>query len=104
MKLLIISPRWEKFPHWPFHMSLLGPLTVAGLTPAGWEIEYRDENAEPISLDEQADLVAVSAMTAQAARGYEIADAFRARGIPVVIGGRLYIRHDDKLFIYKVKA
>jgi len=87
LKLLIISPRWEKFRHWPFHMSLLGPLTVAGLTPEHWEVEYIDENARPGYAAASADLVAISAMTAQAAQGYEIADHFRARGVPVVIGG-----------------
>jgi len=32
-------------------------------------------------------MVGISAMTCYVKRGYEIADAFRARGVPVVMGG-----------------
>ena len=46
-----------------------------------------DENIEPIDFDLKADLVGISAMTCYVKRGYEIADAFRARGIPVIMGG-----------------
>ena len=76
MDLLFISPRWEKFKHWPFHMSLLGPLTVAGLTPAHHSVAYTDENVHPIDFDLTPDAVFISAMTVQAQRGYEIAEHF----------------------------
>ncbi len=46
-----------------------------------------DENIESIDFDLKADLVGISAMTSYVNRGYEIADAFRARGVPVVMGG-----------------
>ncbi len=46
-----------------------------------------DENIESIDFDLKADLVGLSAMTSYVNRGYEIADAFRARGVPVVMGG-----------------
>ncbi len=46
-----------------------------------------DENVERVDLTEEADLVALSCMTASAPRGYAIADRFRERGIPVVMGG-----------------
>ena len=42
---------------------------------------------EPVDLDAPADWVAITAATASAPRAYEIADAFRARKIPVVMGG-----------------
>lgn len=87
MELLFISPRWEKFPHWPFHMPLLGPLTVAGLTPGAHAITYLDENVEPIDFTLQPDAVIISAMTVQAQRGYEIAAEFTRCGIPVIMGG-----------------
>jgi radical SAM superfamily enzyme YgiQ (UPF0313 family) len=46
-----------------------------------------DENIEPIDFDLNADLVGLSAMTSYVKRGYEIADRFRSRGVPVVMGG-----------------
>ncbi|MFC1853899.1 B12-binding domain-containing radical SAM protein [candidate division CSSED10-310 bacterium] len=87
MDLLFISPRWEKFKHWPFHMSLLGPLTVAGLTPAPHAVTYIDENVQPIDFDLRPDAVIISAMSVQAQRGYEIAQKFKAAGIAVIMGG-----------------
>ena len=44
-------------------------------------------NIEPIDFELKADLVGISAMTSYVKRGYEIADAFRERGIPVIMGG-----------------
>jgi hypothetical protein len=35
----------------------------------------------------KADLVGISAMTSYVKRGYEIADRFRSKGVPVVMGG-----------------
>ncbi len=60
---------------------------LASLTPPGVEIHLVDENVDPVNLEEPADLVALSCMTASAPRGYEIADHFRERGVPVVMGG-----------------
>ena len=42
---------------------------------------------EQINLADRYDLVAITAMTAQAPRAYQIADAFRQRNVPVVMGG-----------------
>jgi radical SAM superfamily enzyme YgiQ (UPF0313 family) len=60
---------------------------LASLTPPGVRIHLVDENVEPVDLAEPADLVAISCMTASAPRGYQIADAFRDRNVPVVMGG-----------------
>jgi hypothetical protein len=65
----------------------LGLLIVAALTPPEIHVDYFDENYEPIDLTATYDLVAISLMTQQATRAYQIADAFRSRGIPVVLGG-----------------
>ena len=53
----------------------------------GWETVFYDEKAEAVPLDLEADLVALSIETYTACRGYQIADAYRARGVPVVLGG-----------------
>lgn len=60
---------------------------LASLTPPDVDVHLVDEHVEMVDLEESADLVAISCMTAAAPRGYEIADHFRARGIPVVMGG-----------------
>ncbi len=65
----------------------LGLLIVAALTPPDFEIVYLDENYEDIDFSARYDLVALSAMTQQATRAYEIADEFRRRKVKVVIGG-----------------
>lgn len=60
---------------------------LAGLTPPDIEVRLIDENVEPVDLNAAADWVAITCMTASAPRAYAIADSFRRRKIPVVIGG-----------------
>lgn len=89
MRLLVISPSWLP-AFWNGGKTLAPPMCLpilASLTPPGVKIHLVDENVETVDLAEPADLVAISCMTASAPRGYEIADAFRARGVPVVMGG-----------------
>ena len=67
----------------------LSLLTLAALTPDHMEVEYReiaDLKKEP-TLPDGYDLVAISTFTAQIYDGYAVADHYRARGIPVVMGG-----------------
>ena len=69
-------------------LLLAGLLAVAAAIPRDrYEVILTDENIEDIDFDLQADLVGISAMTSYVNRGYEIADAFRPRGVPVVMGG-----------------
>ncbi|MDP6933296.1 MAG: hypothetical protein QGG40_10290, partial [Myxococcota bacterium] len=65
----------------------LGLLTVAACTPPDVDIRMVDEYCEPIDYDVSTDLVALSAKTSCVARAYQVAAEFRARGIPVVLGG-----------------
>jgi len=60
---------------------------LAGLTPRDIDVRLVDENVEPVDPQAEADWVAITAMTASAPRAYQVADAFRERGIPVVMGG-----------------
>ncbi len=66
----------------------LGLLTVAALTPPGIEVVYR-EVAEVRSEDklELFDLVGISSFSAQIGEAYQLADRYRAAGVPVVLGG-----------------
>lgn len=65
----------------------LGLLVVAALTPPEIEVSFTDENLGPVDLDQPADLVGITALTHTATRAYQLADAFRARGTKVVLGG-----------------
>lgn len=67
----------------------LGLLTLAGLTPASFEVSYH-EIADLKTLPElplDFDLVALSTFTAQFHEACSVADFYRARGIPVIMGG-----------------
>jgi len=67
----------------------LGLLTLAGLTPKKFEVEYH-EIADLKKLSElpaHFDLVAISTFTAQLKEAYQVADYYRAKGISVVMGG-----------------
>src|SRR5262249_33590744 len=91
MILTLIYPpvgRKENIPYvraWqmqPLSMSLL-----ASLPPPGIEFRFYDDRLEDIPFDERTDLVAISVETFTALRAYKIAREFRARGVPVVMGG-----------------
>ena len=89
-RLLLISPIGKKSllgDDFYFRLPYLGLLKVASLTPSGWDVVIVDEKVETLDLAQHADLVGITAMTPVAKRGYGIADHFRSRGIPVVMGG-----------------
>lgn len=60
---------------------------LKSLTPSDVETVLFDERLEPIPLDEPTDLVAITVETYTARRAYQIAQAFRRRGVAVVLGG-----------------
>jgi len=66
---------------------MLSSLAVAAAMPEGVVTRVLDEEVEPLDPEEPADLVGISFMTFNAPRAYEIADAFRRTGRPVVLGG-----------------
>lgn len=87
----------------------LGLLTVAGLTPPDIEVAYREISDLPPAEGEleEFDLVAISSFTAQMDEAYELADRYRAAGIPVALGG-LHVslmpdeaaQHADAIVLY----
>jgi radical SAM superfamily enzyme YgiQ (UPF0313 family) len=66
----------------------LGLLTVAGLTPDRHSVRYLeiDELNDSTALPDF-DLVALSSLTARIDDAYAVAEQYRARGTPVVMGG-----------------
>ena len=105
MRLALISPRgsflgrnqeFRKFltesPELEFYRQYWsglgsGLLVIAALTPRDIDLDLIDENIQRTDYDKRYNLVAITAMTHQATRAYEIARQFRERGVPVVIGG-----------------
>ncbi len=90
----LVNPKTDSLTTRPLYLKralyspLAGLLAVAAAMPRDrYEVILTDENIEPIDFDIKADLVGISAMTSYVNRGYEIADAFRSRGVPVVMGG-----------------
>ena len=67
----------------------LGLLTLAGMTPKHHQLSYIEvpdlTTADPLPTD--FDLVAISSYSAQINEAYDLADQYKATGIPVVIGG-----------------
>jgi len=96
MKLLLVAPAsgpWRRIgrQRWfngrTFRFSMLSLLRVAASSPPDVDVRLVDEQVENVPFDPDVDLVGVTCMTALAPRAYEIADAFRERGVPVVLGG-----------------
>jgi radical SAM superfamily enzyme YgiQ (UPF0313 family) len=65
----------------------LGIACIAAVTPPGWEIEFRDDRVDDVGLDDPPDVVGISCFTPSGIRAMELADAFRAAGSKVVMGG-----------------
>jgi radical SAM superfamily enzyme YgiQ (UPF0313 family) len=61
---------------------------LKALTPKGWDVTITDELVADVDLDRPCDVVGIGAMGPQIGRAYELADAFRARGKKVVLGGQ----------------
>jgi len=70
-----------------WQMEPLAMAVLAGLTPPEWTVAFHDDRVEELPLDQPTDLVGISIESFTARRGYEIADRFRARNVPVVLGG-----------------
>jgi len=60
---------------------------LAALTPPEHEVKIVDEAFAPDDMDEEVDLVGITVMTDLVLRAYQLADAYRQRGVRVVMGG-----------------
>jgi len=76
-------------------MPHLWMFLLQSLTPAEHEVVLIDGNAQPMDeagiaryvIEQKIDLVGIGAMTRMIAKAYRMADAVRAVGVPVVMGG-----------------
>jgi radical SAM superfamily enzyme YgiQ (UPF0313 family) len=104
MKALLVSPKgnvsnnFEFLNFWnqnpvvkPYRETFTGVSTglliLATFMKKDFDLTFIDENRSTINYDSNYDLVAISCMTQQSTRAYQIADEFRKRKIKVIIGG-----------------
>ena len=91
MQVSLVKPTLGRRPDGPFvdeaRMEPLNLGVLAGLTPPGVDVRLWDDRVDAIDYDEPTDLVAITVETFTARRAYEIADEYRARRVPVVMGG-----------------
>src|SRR5688500_7476466 len=95
MKLVLISPKGPLYRHRGgiFKQNLrYAPLTLTTLAAyippeLNIDVEIIDEGIEDVDLNLTADLIGMTVITGSSKRAYEFADHYRARGIPVVLGG-----------------
>ncbi|HND52393.1 MAG TPA: radical SAM protein [Pirellulaceae bacterium] len=91
MKVTFIMPNIGRQEHSLYvdeaRMEPLSLGVLAGLTPPDVDCVLYDDRMEEIPYDEPTDLVAISVEIYTARRTYEIAAEYRARGVPVILGG-----------------
>jgi radical SAM superfamily enzyme YgiQ (UPF0313 family) len=91
MRILLVKPKWlvpggvyrflTHVAFTPLHLGIL-----AALSP-GHDVTVVDHDWDEVPFDGDFDLVAITATTYTSERAFAIADAFRRRRIPVVLGG-----------------
>ena len=91
VQVSLVKPTLGRRPDGPFvdegRMEPLNLGVIAGLTPAGVDVRLWDDRVDVIDYDEPTDLVGITVEAFTARRAYEIAAEFRARRVPVVMGG-----------------
>jgi radical SAM superfamily enzyme YgiQ (UPF0313 family) len=111
MKITLIEPAMIKYPKglsekpiFCFQPLALGIL--AGRTAPDIQVEIIDDRFETVDFSSPRDLVGISVKTFTARRAYQIADEFRQRGTPVILGGHHVslmpeeaLQHADSVFV-----
>lgn len=95
MKVLLIMPDANMHKFWilgRLKSAREAPLTLTTLAAIGSQVpdvsfQLVDESVDSVPLDYPTDLVAISVLTGTSRRAYALAEHFRSRGIPVVLGG-----------------
>ncbi len=94
MKVTLIKPKYpsthesgalsNKINLWSYFSSLV---VVSSLFPDSCDIEYYDEDFEPIDFLRETDYVLLTSLTYSSPRAYEIAAIYKEANIPVIMGG-----------------
>src|SRR5947209_13328847 len=104
MKILLYNPDNGVTRNFMPHLWMF---LLKALTPAQHEVLLIDGNARPMNeeelvrfvIEQEVGLVGIGAMTRMIARAYRMADAIRAAGVPVVMGGPHVQRCQTKLWV-----
>src|SRR3954468_4768097 len=90
---LLINPFYPKDPRASYGKHVLTPslalTSIAGATPANWDVRYWDENLlqGPPPADPVPHVVGITVHLTFARRAYQLADWYRQQGCCVVLGG-----------------
>ncbi len=90
MKITLIQPAMGRENEQYVESWKMEPLSIAqlaSLTPPEHEVVFWDDRCEVVPLSEPTDLVAITCETYTARRSFQLANAYRERGVPVVLGG-----------------
>lgn len=91
VKLILPALTEATGPYWrPIKYSLFPPLglaTLAAYLDPSIEITLEDEHVEPLTLDDDPDLVIIQVYITNAYRAYRLADHYRRKGAHVALGG-----------------
>jgi radical SAM superfamily enzyme YgiQ (UPF0313 family) len=89
MKIKFIAPaeQHQDTLSSPFRLQRVNLPLLAALTPSGHEITIVEESFAPDEINQDTDLVCITVLTELALRAYTIGDAYRRKGVKVVMGG-----------------
>jgi radical SAM superfamily enzyme YgiQ (UPF0313 family) len=92
MRVLLVSPtaldsRGQPIRQHRVHLPGLTLPMLAAVSPPGVELRLVIETSEPVPMDDHWDLVGLTGMGSGIVRAWALADEFRRRGVPVVLGG-----------------
>jgi radical SAM superfamily enzyme YgiQ (UPF0313 family) len=91
-KLLLIEPSRLSKTGEPVRIAREGMRTLtlpylAGMTPDSWDVQLKIDSLDAVTGKEGADLVGITVLTQRAPQAYRLAEVFRKKGVPVVLGG-----------------
>src|SRR4030042_6715620 len=89
MKIKLIAPREKREDTLssPFKLQRVNLPLLAALTPPGHTVTIVDEAFAPDDANQDVDLVGITVMTDVVPRAYDIAAAYRRKGVKVGMGG-----------------
>src|SRR5437764_5807025 len=103
---LLINPFYPKDPRASYGKHVLTPTlaltSIAGATPAHWDVRYWDENLlqGPPPGDPLPQVVGITVHLTFARRAYQLADWYRRQGCRVVLGGLHVLSCPDEALQY----
>lgn len=89
MKIKLIAPheQREDMISSPFKLQRVNLPLLAALTPPAHTMTLVEEALAPDDIHQDVDLVGITVLTELVQRAYQIADAYRQKGVKVVMGG-----------------